>query len=155
MAMRVYECDRSESQALKKALEYDPYLDSNVIPSSPKSADLPPEKQSPEQKQEMAEHERKVKEAMAMLSKDPRAQAIFARQSCSLRDGAILGLNPDKLYLCIDAPDDFFPKAEERLKNEFKTVKRAPKQDEDKAIEAIRNEEAQASAGFSAIFGGG
>lgn len=155
MAVRVYECDRAEAQALKKVLEYDPYLDSSVIPAAPKSADLPAEKLSAEQKQELAEHEQKVKEAMERLAKDPRAQAIFARQSCSLRDGAVLGLNPEKLYLYVDAPEDFFPKAEERFKSEFKSVKRAPKPDEDKVVEFVRDEEAQASAGFSAIFGGG
>ena len=154
MPVRVYECDRSEAAALKKVLDYDPYTDSSIIPSAPKSADKPVEALSEDEKKEVEEYEKKAKEARDKLKTDPRAQAIFVRQSCSLRDGATLGLNADKMYLYIDAADDFFAKAEQRLKSEFKTVKRAQKHDEDAVIEAIKKEEDRAGTGFGAIFGG-
>lgn len=154
MAERVYECDRSEAPALKKVLEYDPYTDTSLIPSAPRSADKPEDKLSDAERKELGEYEKKVKDALNRLDKDPKAQTIFVRQSCSLRDGATLGLNADRLYLYIEAQDAFFSKAEMRFKNEFKTIKRAQKQDEDAVIAAIKKEEEKADTGFGAIFGG-
>jgi hypothetical protein len=154
MPARVYECDRSEAQALKKALDYDPYTDTNLIPPAPASADIPADKLTEDQKKELAEHEKQVKEVLDKLKSDPRADVIFARQNCSLRDGATLGLNADRMYLYINATDDVLTKAEQRFKNEFKTIKRAQKLDEDAVIAVIKKEEDQAGSGFGSIFGG-
>ncbi len=154
MPARVYECDRSEEADLKKVLSYDPYTDPNLIPPAPASADIPAEKLTEDQKKELEEHEKQVKEVLDKLKTDPKAQVIFARQGCSLRDGATLGLNANKLYLYINAADDILDKAEQRFKNEFKTIKRAQKLDEDAVIAVIKNEEDKAGSGFGSIFGG-
>ena len=154
MPIRVYECDRSEAAALKKVLEYDPYTDASIIPQAPASADKPEDKLSESERKELDEYEIRSKEARDKLSKDPRAMAIFVRQSCTLKDGATVGLNADKLYLHINAAEDFFPKAEQRFKNEFKTIKRVQKKDEDVVIEAVKKDEERAGSGFGSIFGG-
>jgi hypothetical protein len=154
MPTRVYECDKSEAQTLKKALEYDPYTDTSVIPSAPGCADKPLDKLSDAERIELDEYEKKVKKALDNLDKDPRAQAIFIRQTCSLRDGAMLGLSSDKMYLYIEATDEFFAKAEQRFKSEFKSIKRAQKKDEESVITTIKNEEEKAGTGFGSIFGG-
>ncbi len=154
MPVRVYECDRSEADALKKVLEYDPYTDASLIPSAPRSADKPADKLTESEKKEVEEYEKKAQEVREKLSKDPRAQTIFVRQGCNLKDGAIVGLNANKLYLYVNAAEDFFPKAEQRFKNEFKTIKRAEKKDEDAVIAAIKKDEDNAGSGFGSIFGG-
>jgi hypothetical protein len=153
LPVRVYECDRSEAEALKKVLEYDPYTDASVIPSAPRCAEKPADKLTEGEEEELEEYNKKMQEVREKLSKDPRAQTIFVRQGCNLKDGAILGLNSSKLYLYINAAEDFFPKAELRFKNEFKTIKRADKKDEDAVIAAIKKEEDNAGAGFGSIFG--
>lgn len=152
MSARVYECDKSEAEELKKVLAYDPYLDSSIIPpGAKKDADLA--KMTPEEKAEYEERTKRVEAALKELSESPKGKFIFVRQECSLRDGASLGLKPDTSYLYINAPDDFLDGAEERFKNEFKTVKRASKEDEEKVISTIKEEEEKANAGFGSIFG--
>lgn len=154
MPARVYECDRSEVADLKKVLSYDPYTDTSLIPPAPASADIPAEKLTDDQKKELEEHDKKVKEVLDKLKTDPRAQVIFARMNCSLKDGATLGLNAERMYLYISATDEMLDKAEQRFKNEFKTIKRAQKLDEDAVISVIKNEEDNAGSGFGSIFGG-
>ncbi len=125
MAERVYVCDEAEYPALKKALEYDPYLD--------KSLD---------------------DEKLRALKGDKYANVIFSRQEYSLREGAALGLEKGKYYLYIKANEDFMRAAEERLAHEFKSVKRAPPEAEGKVIALINEEQSRANEGFGSIFGG-
>ena len=152
LPIRVYECDKSEIEALKKILVYDPYLDPKIIPPAGSDKDI--KKLSEEEKKKMEERDKQVREALKKISEDKSMQIIFARQNYSLREGASVGLNADRSYLYINATDEFLNGAEERFKKEFKTIKRAQKSDEDKVIETIKGEEEKANAGFGAIFGG-
>jgi hypothetical protein len=151
MPARVYECDKSEAETLKKVLEYDPYLDPKLVPASKSDKDL--KMMSEEDQKKYKEEEEKSKEAIRKLHEDKYANVIFARQGYSLREGAALGLSSDKFYLYLDANEQFFGLAEERFKREFKTVKRAGQSEEKKVIETIKAEEDKAAVGFGSIFG--
>ncbi|MDE1870974.1 MAG: hypothetical protein KGI06_01915 [Candidatus Micrarchaeota archaeon] len=153
MPARVYEVDRSEAEELKKALSYDPYLDTNLIPPAIKAENVEKDKLTPEQAKEIEERDRKIAEAHKMLGESPKGRFIFSRQDYSLRDGASLGLGDGKSYLYLNATEDFLKGAEERFKNEFKTVKRTSPEDEQKVIRIIKEEEEKANAGFGSIFG--
>lgn len=121
----VYECDASEANELKKFIEYDPYLDKSL-----------------------------GEEALKKLNSDKEANIIFSRQEFSLRDGASLGLSKEKSYLYINANDDFLKGADEKLKKNFKSLKRAPKEEEEKFISVVEEEHNEGNAGISTIFGG-
>ena len=121
----VYECDASEANELKKFIEYDPYLDKSLS-----------------------------EEALKKLNSDKEANLIFSRQEFSLRDGASLGLPKGKFYLYINANDDFLKGADDKLKKRFKSVKRPPKDEEQKFIYIVEEEHNKGNAGISAIFGG-
>ena len=149
---RVYECDRQELEQLKKVLSYDPYLDTNLIPPAPKGSDKP-EKMTPEEKKELEDHDKKVAEAHKFLKEDPKGKYIFSRQEYILKDGASAGLKGNVTYLYLNASEEFLKGAEERFSKEFKTVKRAGKEEEEKVIKAIKEEEEGANAGFGSIFG--
>lgn len=123
MPQRVYQFDESEHSEVVKVLNYDPALD--------KSLDA---------------------EALRKIMEDEYKSVIFARQEYSIREGKLLGLD-DKLYLYISADDDFLEKADKMLKHEFKTMERAPKEVEDKVIEAIKEEESGVNQGFGSLFG--
>lgn len=149
MPVRVYECSRSEVEELKKILTYDPYLDTSLIPPSSKED----KNMTPEQKKQMEEREKQVNENLKKLSESLKGRIIFARQEYSLKEGASLGLKDDTTYLYLSAPDDFLNGAEERFKTEFKTVKRASKEDEEKVINSVKEEQEKANSGFGSIFG--
>ena len=151
MPERVYECDKTEAEALKKLLEYDPYLDPKLIPPSKSDKDL--KLMGEEDRKKAMEEEGKTQEAIKKLHEDKYANVIFARQECDLRDGAALGLDSNKSYLYLKASDQFIILAEERFKREFKTIKRADSSVEGKVIGIIKAEEDKANAGFGAIFG--
>jgi hypothetical protein len=89
-----------------------------------------------------------------MLEESPKGKFIFSRQEYSLRDGGAFGLKNDLSYLYLNANEDFLSGAEERFKKEFKTIKRASKEDEEKVIKIIKDEEEKANTGFGSIFGG-
>ncbi len=125
MTERVYVCDEAEFPALKKELEYDPYLD--------KALD---------------------DEKLRALKDDRLANVIFARQEYSLREGQSVGLDKGRYYLYLKANDDFIADADERLAHDFKSVKRAKPEEEAKVIGIINEEQSKANAGFGAIFGG-
>lgn len=143
MPARVYEFDKSEADKLRKELEYDPFTDPNVIPSSSG-------KESPE---EAKAREEKVNAALAKLKEDEFSNIIFKRQDYSLREGASIGLDQEKIYLYVNANEDFLKGAEGKLKRDFKSFKRAEDADEKKLIELIKEEQEKANAGFGAIFG--
>ncbi len=153
MPARVYECSKSEAEELKKVLAYDPYLDTNLIPPDIKAEHVDKDKLTPEQKKEIEERDKKVAEAHKMLDESPKGRFIFSRQEYSLRDGASLGLKSDTSYLYLSANEDFLKGAEERFKIEFKTIKRASREDEEKVTMIIKDEEERANAGFGSIFG--
>jgi hypothetical protein len=148
---RVYECERSEIEELKKVLAYDPYLDTNLIP--PTGKDKPSDKLTDQERKEIEEREKQVTDTLKKLSESLKGKIIFSRQEYSLRDGAALGLKNDRSYLYLNAPEDFLNGAEERFKTEFKTIKRTSKEEEEKVIKAIKDEEELANAGFGSIFG--
>lgn len=125
MPVLVFECDSSESDALKKALEYDPYLDKETSP-----------------------------EELKRIAVDKSANIIFARQAYDLRNGASFGLDPKKYYLYIKASEEFLRAAEEKLKKNFKTVKVATKEEERKVVDKIDDEESRVNSSIGAIFGG-
>ena len=151
MVARVYECDKSEAEALKKVLEYDPYLDPKLIPQAKSDKEL--KMMSDEDKAKVKEEEEKSKEAIKKLHEDKYANVIFVRQNYNLRDGATVDLDRNKSYLYLDANEQFIGLAEERFKMEFKTIKRVGKTEEDKVIGIIKAEEEKAATGFGSIFG--
>lgn len=121
---RVYECDASEVSALKKMLEYDPYLDKAL-----------------------------TEEDLKKIKNDPEANVIFARQDYLLRDGASLSMDSSKYFLYLSASDDFLNAAEKKLKGNIKSIKRLDQDNERKVIETIEDERTKAEEGFGAIFG--
>lgn len=153
MPARVYVCEKAEAEELKRTLSYDPYLDANLIPPSVTPKDKKESELTEEERRQIAEREKVVTENLKKLSESLQGRIIFARQECNLRDGASLGLNEGMVYLYISAPDDFLAGAEERFRKEFKTIKRASKDEEEKVIGIIKEEEERANAGFGSIFG--
>ncbi len=125
MSAVVYEVDHKDVEPLKKLLEYDPYLDKSLDENMLKN-----------------------------LSNDRLANIIFARQAYDLRIGGAFGIHNEKYYLYIKANDDFLKGADEKLKKNFGSIKRASKEDEERVIKAIEDEENRANAGIGSIFGG-
>ncbi|MCL5430499.1 MAG: hypothetical protein M1504_03410 [Candidatus Marsarchaeota archaeon] len=154
MAARVYECEASEAQKLKKLLSYDPYLDTNLIPKTREVTEKDLANMSEDEKKRIAEQDSAAKAALEKLRNDPLANAIFARQDCDLREGKSIGIEDSKSYLYIKATDEFLDLAEQRFKKEFKTIKRAPSEIEKKFIALKEDEENRANSGFGMIFGG-
>ncbi len=125
MAAAVYEVDASEYDALKKFLEYDPYVDKSLS-----------------------------EEDLKKLNAEKAYDSLFSRQEYSLREGASLGLEKGKYYLYINASEDFLKVADEKLKKNFKSVKKASKEQEGKFISIIEEEQNRGNAGIGMIFGG-
>jgi len=154
MSERVYSFDKSDMEKLSKALSYDPYLDKNLLPDMPKEfEDKKYMEQHLEQKQQMEALQKRIEEAKNRLKNDKNLNVIFARQEYSLREGASLGLEPEKCYLYLKANDEFLKGAEERLKAEYKSFAVADSETSQKVIKAIHDEEERANAGFGSIFG--
>ncbi len=111
---------------------------------------IPPasEKMTPE---EAKLRETKIAEAKKGLP-EGALTVIFGRQEYSIKEGPGVGLKGD-FYLYINASDDFLKGAEGRFSREFKTVKRAPPEDESKVIETLKAEKDKAAEGFGSIFG--
>jgi hypothetical protein len=154
MTVRVYECDASEAQKLKKLLAYDPYLDSNLIPKTREVDEKELARMSPEEKKKLDEQDAAARAASEKLRNDPMMNVIFARQDTDFREGGALGLDGGKYYLYVKATDEFLKLADEKLAKEFKSVKRADPEVEKKFIALKEDEESKANAGFGAIFGG-
>ncbi|HVC58445.1 MAG TPA: hypothetical protein VND15_03150 [Candidatus Acidoferrales bacterium] len=152
MPIRVYECDRAEVEQLKRALEYDPYTDSNLLPPS-KYNDKDVKSMSAEDKAAMAKDEAERAEKLAKIRADKLLNLIFWKQDCRMRDAASVDIDGDKVYLYISASEEFLNGADEKFAKEFKSLKRAQKADEDKVIAKIAHEEEIANAGFGSIFG--
>ncbi len=122
---RVYVCGSDKVDALKKLLEYDPYLDKSLS-----------------------------NEDLAKIKDDEEANVIFARQDYLLKDGAALNLDREKYYLYISAADEFLQKAEKKLKKEIEGITEADKETEEKIISTIEEERKESEQGLGLIFGG-
>ncbi|MEM4389932.1 MAG: hypothetical protein QXG98_04695 [Candidatus Micrarchaeia archaeon] len=88
----------------------------------------------------------------ALLGKDPYAPVSFARQGYILKEGKAVGGEADKCYVQLKGESDFFKWAEDRFR-ELPSVKRAPKEMEEKINKAIEEEESAAESGFGSLFG--
>ena len=88
---------------------------------------------------------KKKQELNDLLAADPYAPMSFARVAPQIKE------IEDKLFLYIKADIEFFKVAEEKLK----TVNgnRAKKEDEEKIVNKIHDEEEAAAGGFGGIFG--
>ncbi len=150
MAERVYECDSSELNDLKARLEFDPALSAEMVSAGP---DKPEGKMTEDEKKAHEESEAKRAEFIRKLKEDKYANLIFTRQEYSIRDGASSGLDQGKSYIYISAADEFLDSAEKMFAERFKSVKRAPKEQEEKLLATIKEEKDKGNAGFGAIFG--
>ena len=154
IAARIYVVDSSEVPALKKILEYDPYLDPNIIPKTPKEWDNPEYiKKHPEMAQEVENKKKLTEDAMNKLRDDKEANIIFARKDYLLKDGIAMGLDKDKCYLYLSADDSFLDAAEAKLKKSISSVKRAPSDIEKQIIDTVERERQSADEGLGFIFG--
>ncbi|MEM3839322.1 MAG: hypothetical protein QXF01_01950 [Candidatus Micrarchaeaceae archaeon] len=124
MPQRVYSCSADEAQALKKLLEYDPYLDKNMS-----------------------------EEQLAKLKKDEDANVIFARQDYLLKDGISLSQDREKYYLYLNANEEFMERAEKKLKANIKSIARVDPDTESQIIEDIESERHASEQGLGSIFG--
>ena len=92
----------------------------------------------------------KKKELDKVLEADPYEQDSFARAGYKLKDGGMLELDKEKCYLYIKAGEDFFKKADEKLKEVAKVCNEEITK---KVIEKIQEEEKNAASGIGDIFG--
>ena len=93
----------------------------------------------------------KQKELKAVLEADPYAEGSFARVGYKLREGSSLGEDKAKVFVFINASDDFFKKADEKLKGIAKPL---TGKDAERVIGKIVAEEESAESGLGSIFGG-
>jgi hypothetical protein len=109
---------------LKKLVEYDPYLDNTLTPDQ-----------------------------LAKIKTDEMANVIFARQDYQLKDGVSLGLDREKYYLYLSAVDEFFEKAEKKLKASVPSLQRVDPETEQKIIATLEGERKESEEGLGLIFG--
>jgi len=151
---RVYVLDSSEAPALKKMLEYDPYLDQNLIPRAPKEWDDDKfVKAHPEMAQEIAQKKKEVEDAVNKLRNDKEANIIFARMDYQLRDGISMSLDREKSYLYLSGDEAFLNGAEQKLKKNLKSIGRADANVEKQIIDTIEKEKERSDQGLGFIFG--
>ncbi|MDE1874213.1 MAG: hypothetical protein KGI04_03795 [Candidatus Micrarchaeota archaeon] len=151
---RVYVLNSSDAAALKKILEYDPYLDPNLIPKVPKEWDDPKYMEKhPEVAQEAAQKKKEADEAINKLKNDKDLNTIFARQDCQLKDGVSLGLDREKSYLYLSADDSFLEAGEAKLRKSIGSLQRAPPEVEKKVIETVEEERQKSDQGLGFVFG--
>ncbi|MGC8568256.1 MAG: hypothetical protein ACP5RP_03860 [Candidatus Micrarchaeia archaeon] len=152
MAERVYECGLEELSALKKRLEYDPYLDESLIPPPLSDTKIPATQQA-EASRQQEERNKKVQESLEKLKNDKYSGLIFVRQEYEIIDGSKFGAAEGTSYIYIKASEDFLNLAESFFKETYKTVKRAEPVIEEKIIKQINEEKRNADLGFGSIFG--
>ncbi len=133
----------SDAPALKKILEYDPYLDANLIPKVPEKLDSP----------EAQAIKKQADERLDKLRNDKEANIIFARQDYQLKDGVSLGLEREKTYLYLSAEDSFLNDGEAKLRKNVQSLQRAPAEVEKQVIETVDKERKEADAGLGFVFG--
>lgn len=146
--------DAKELAPLKKLLEYDPYLDFNLVPKLPKEWEDEKYLQShPELAEEIAAKKKLVSESLRKLREDKEANVIFARQDYMLKDGLAPGLDREKIYLYLNASDEFLAGAEAKLKKYMPGLARADADTEKQIIDTIDKERSSADQGLGLIFG--
>ncbi len=90
-------------------------------------------------------------EAKAILEADPYGEISFARNGYKTKDGADVGADPAKFYLCLKSEDEkFFSFAKDKL---GALAVEAKPEIAGKVIAKIDEEEAGAEVGMGAIFG--
>lgn len=92
----------------------------------------------------------KTQELKKIIEADPYQSDSFAAQGYVLKGGDALGMDAKKMYLYIKADLDFFKIAEQKLKG---IVERAKKDDEEKVVKNIEDEQNSAASGFGNMFG--
>lgn len=92
----------------------------------------------------------KKKDLTKILEQDPYADDSFARVGYKLKDGKGIEQDENKCYLYIKADEEFFKKAEEKLKDVAEECKEKVSLE---VIKKINEEEEQATSGFGDIFG--
>ena len=151
---RAYVLNSSDAAALKKILEYDPYLDPNLIPKIPKEwDDAEYMRKHPELEQQAAQKKKEAAEAMDKLKNDKEMNLIFARQDYQLKDGISLGLDREKSYLYLSADEAFLEAGEAKLKKNISSLQRAPQDVEKQLIDDIEQERQKSDQGLGFIFG--
>jgi oligoendopeptidase F len=151
---RVYVLNSSDVAALKKILEYDPYLDPNLIPKTPKEWDDPKYMEKhPELKAEAEKKKKESEDALSRLKNDKELNTIFARQDYQIKDGISLGLDREKSYLYLNADEAFLDAGEAKLKKNITSLQRAPKEVENQIIDRIEEERQKSDQGLGFIFG--
>lgn len=151
---RVYVLNSSDAPALKKMLEYDPYLDPNLIPKTPKEwDDADYMKKHPELAQEAAKKKKDADDAMNKLKNDKEMNVIFARQDYQVKDGVSLGFDREKSYLYLSADDAFLEAGEAKLKKSIGSLQRATQDVEKQIIDRIEEERQKSDQGLGFVFG--
>lgn len=85
-----------------------------------------------------------------ILEADPYSDDSFARVGYKVKEGSVLGEDKAKNYLYISASDDFFKKADEKLKG---LVEHCKPEIEKRIVDKITAEEEAAESGFGNLFG--
>ncbi len=137
-------------------LEYDPYLDPNLLPKMPKKwedADDSYFSAHPEEKEDAEKLKKQIEDAAEKLKNDREANIIFARQDYQLRDGTAIGLEREKSYLYLSADDAFLGAGEAKLKKSISSLQRASEDVEKKVISTIDEERQKSDSGLGFIFG--
>jgi pyruvate/2-oxoacid:ferredoxin oxidoreductase beta subunit len=119
---RIYSFSKEELKDVKNLISFDPY-----------AQNLPMEK---------------IEE---MKKNDELFDVIFVRQGVEIREGKEFGKDYDYL-LVVDAPPEFFEKAEKKLER-IKSLKRLKKEEEEEIAKKIEEQAENAEKGFGAIFG--
>lgn len=153
MPARVYVFNPQDSAKVKKLMEYDPYLDTSIIPPQKDIKEKDLAKLSPEARKKIEEENAVIEANVLKLKSDPEANVIFARQDYKIRDGSSVGLSDDKGYLYISANDEFMAKVEPKLKKNIEGIERAAPDIEAKIISVIETEQSESEQGIGSIFG--
>jgi len=119
---RVYSFSKEDLKEVKDLISFDPY-----------AQNLPMEK---------------IEE---MKKNDELFDVIFVRQGVEIREGKEFGENSDYL-LVVDAPQDFFEKAEKKL-SRVKSLKRLKEKEEEIIVKKLEEQAEKAEEGFGTIFG--
>jgi len=134
-------------------LEYDPYLDPNLIPKIPKEwDDAEYLKAHSEIAEQAAAKKKEADTTLTRLREDKEANLIFARQDYQLRDGIVLGLDREKTYLYLNATEEFVAGADAKLKKMLPTIQRAEPETEKKIIDTIDEERQKSDQGLGFVF---
>ncbi len=77
---------------------------------------------------------------------------IFVRHNFYLREGSLLGFDPNRVYLLLEGDDDFIKKAYDKLSKEVKGIRREDDSMINKFREYIEKENENISSGIGSMF---